>query len=58
MGSGLRVCPRTLGGLGAGAAAGAAGGAAGGAVWLESRLCSCARLTENRPTRASGLVVT
>lgn len=50
VGSGLRVCPRSLGGV--------AAGAAGRAVWLGSRLCSCARLTENLPTRASGLVVT
>lgn len=32
--------------------------AAGGGVCLVSRLCSWARLTENLPTRASGLVVT
>lgn len=50
VGSGLRACPRSLGGF--------AAGAAGGAIWPRSRLCSSARLTENLPTRASGLAVT
>lgn len=50
MESGLKICTASLGPLEA--------WAAGGGVCLDSRLCSWARLTENLPTRASGLVVT
>lgn len=48
--SGLKSCSGSLGPL--------ADGVVGGGLCKTSRLFSSARLTENLPTRASGLVVT